>query len=202
MAGQSYDYLFKLVILGDPSVGKTSIINRYVDKTFTTSYVGSIGIDFKINQIELDNQIIKLQIWDTAGQERFRSITAAYYRGAHAIILVFDIHVRVSFERLVGWIENIKKYASEHVFVILVGNKHDLEEQRTVTSTEAKKFARKNDMEYFEVSAKTGEQITEIFDATARGARKSYALIQQGTVVLNPENNNQNGGWCFGSDSC
>lgn len=131
---KTYDYLFKLLLIGDSGVGKTCILFRFSEDAFNTTFISTIGIDFKIRTIELDGKKIKLQIWDTAGQERFRTITTAYYRGAMGIMLVYDITQEKSFENIKNWIRNIEENASADVEKMLLGNKCELNEKRQVGS--------------------------------------------------------------------
>ncbi|XP_073950862.1 ras-related protein ORAB-1-like [Choristoneura fumiferana] len=121
-----YDYLFKLLLIGDSGVGKSCLLLRFADDTYTESYISTIGVDFKIRTVELDGKTIKLQIWDTAGQERFRTITSSYYRGAHGIIIVYDCTDQDSFSNVKQWLEEIDRYACDNVNKLLVGNKCDL----------------------------------------------------------------------------
>ena len=127
-----YDYLFKLLLIGDSGVGKSCLLLRFADDTYTESYISTIGVDFKIRTIELDGKTIKLQIWDTAGQERFRTITSSYYRGAHGIIVVFDVTDQESFNNVKQWLHEIDRYACANVKKLLVGNKCDLASKRAV----------------------------------------------------------------------
>jgi len=158
-----YDYLFKLLIIGDSGVGKSSLMNRFSDNVFSESYINTIGVDFKIRTIEVNGKMIKLQIWDTAGQERFRTIVSSYYRGAHGIMIVFDITDKESFYNVKMWSEEIKKYASSNVKTILIGNKADFESKRQVEYSEAKEYADSNNMNYFETSAKTALNVEKSF---------------------------------------
>ena len=158
-----YDYLFKLLIIGDSGVGKSSLMNRFSDNVFSESYINTIGVDFKIRTIEVNGKTIKLQIWDTAGQERFRTIVSSYYRGAHGIMIVFDITDKDSFNNVRMWTEEIKKYASSNVKTILIGNKADFESKRQVEYSEAKEYADSNNMNYFETSAKTALNVEKSF---------------------------------------
>merc|ERR1711937_59024 len=153
-----YDYLFKLLLIGDSGVGKSAILLRFADDTFTESYISTIGVDFKIRTIDLEGKTIKLQIWDTAGQERFRTISSTYYRGAHGIIIVYDITNIESFHNVQRWMQEISKYAKENVSKLLVGNKSDLT-QRAVTESEGKAFAKEHSLPFLETSARTGANV-------------------------------------------
>ena len=133
-ARADYDHLIKLLLIGDSGVGKSCLLLRFSDGSFTTSFITTIGIDFKIKTVELDGKRIKLQIWDTAGQERFRTITTAYYRGAMGILLVYDVTDESSFNNIRNWIRNIEQHASDNVNKILVGNKADMDESKRVFS--------------------------------------------------------------------
>ncbi|TMW96483.1 hypothetical protein EJD97_007281 [Solanum chilense] len=130
-----YDHLIKLLLIGDSGVGKSCLLLRFSDGSFTTSFIITIGIDFKIKTVELDGKRIKLQIWDTAGQERFRTITTAYYRGAMGILLVYDVTDESSFNNIRNWIRNIEQHASDNVNKILVGNKADMDESKRAVPT-------------------------------------------------------------------
>lgn len=132
------DYLFKLLLIGDSGVGKSCLLLRFADDTYTESYISTIGVDFKIRTIELDKKTIKLQIWDTAGQERFRTITSSYYRGAHGIIVVYDCTDQDSFNNVKQWLEEIDRYACDNVNKLLVGNKCDLTAKKVVDYPVAK----------------------------------------------------------------
>lgn len=136
-----YDYLFKLLLIGDSGVGKSCLLLRFADDTYTESYISTIGVDFKIRTIELDGKTIKLQIWDTAGQERFRTITSSYYRGAHGIIVVYDVTDLDSFNNVKQWLHEIDRYACDNVNKLLVGNKCDMSARKVVDYNTAKEFA-------------------------------------------------------------
>ena len=191
LISQDYDYLFKVLLLGDTDVGKSSLILRYTEETFNSKLVNSIGVDFKMKKKEIDGKIIKVQIWDIAGHERFRSITYSYYRGANAIIIVFDITDKKSFLSITEWLKQIEKHAKENVFKFLVGNKSDLAEERKVTFEEAKEYADKHDLPYIETSAKEGININELFESSIKsflssnkyiGGEKNIKLNNQSTT--------------------
>ena len=162
MASHKYDYLFKILIIGESGVGKTCLLLRFTEDSFTTTFLTTIGIDFKIKIINLENKLIKLQIWDTAGQERFRTITKTYYKGAHGIILTYDVTDQDSFKNIRNWIKQIEANAQGNVKRVLVGNKCD-KPDRVVTEEEGKKLADDYSMSFFETSAKTNKNVTEVF---------------------------------------
>jgi len=158
-----YDYLFKLLLIGDSGVGKSCLLLRFADDTYTDSYISTIGVDFKIRTVDLDTKTIKLQIWDTAGQERFRTITSSYYRGAHGIIIVYDITDKESFDNVRQWLFEIDRYASENVCKLLVGNKNDLKSKRAVEYEAAKAFADELSIPFLETSAKNATNVEQAF---------------------------------------
>lgn len=196
--------------MGDSGVGKSCIILRYIENNFSTNLMNSIGVDFKLKNIELDNKKIKLQIWDTAGQERFRTITTSYYKGAHAILIVFDITDRESFEHVRNWMADIDKFAKEGVLRILVGNKCDLENSRQVRKEEGNEIANKYGIKYIETSAKETTNIEDLFISTAKnllskqvsnsGVVKGAQSGKTGIDLMNTNNNQNNsqngGGFC------
>merc|ERR1711959_158243 len=140
-------------------VGKSCLLFRFADDTYTESYISTIGVDFKIRTIKLEGKTIKLQIWDTAGQERFRTITSSYYRGAHGIIVVYDITDVDSFANVKQWLKEIDRYACENVNKLLVGNKCDLGSKRAVDKKAAQEFADKNGITFLETSAKNNQNV-------------------------------------------
>ena len=157
------DYLFKLLLIGDAGVGKSSLLLRFADDTYTESYISTIGVDFKIRTIDLDTKTIKLQIWDTAGQERFRTITSSYYRGTHGIMVVYNTSDLDSFNNVKQWMHEIDQYASENVSKLLVGNKTDLMSKRAVSFDQAKQFADSLGMAFIETSAKDTTNVEQAY---------------------------------------
>jgi len=139
------------------------LLLRFADDTYTDSYISTIGVDFKIRTVDLDTKTIKLQIWDTAGQERFRTITSSYYRGAHGIIIVYDITDKESFDNVRQWLFEIDRYASESVCKLLVGNKSDLKNKRAVEYETAKAFADELNIPFLETSAKNATNVEQAF---------------------------------------
>ena len=165
---QEYDFLFKILLIGDYGVGKSSLVARYTDGTFNEYYISTIGVDFKIKTINVDGFAVKLQIWDPSSSERFRPITRSYYRGAHGIVVLYDISDKESFGKLSFWLGEIEKYAPEDVCKVVVGTKCDLEDRREVTREEGEEFATKAGLSFFEVSSKTGENVDELFTCLAK----------------------------------
>jgi len=155
--------LFKFLLIGVSGVGKSCLLLRFADDTYTDSYISTIGVDFKIRTIDLDAKTIKLQIWDTAGQERFRTITSSYYRGAHGIIIVYDITDKESFDNVRQWLFEIDRYASENVCKLLVGNKSDLANKRAVEYEQSKAFADELNIPFLETSAKNAANVEQAF---------------------------------------
>ena len=174
---QEYDYLFKLLLIGNSSVGKSSLLFRFVENVWDDNFVPTIGVDFvrniyliylyilqKLKTLEVNGKKVKLQIWDTAGQERFKNITASYYRGGNGVLVVYDITDRDSFENLNSWLIEIEKNANKNVYKLLIGNKCDLEDKRKVTYQEGKDFATSNGMQFIETSAKNDTKVKDAFE--------------------------------------
>jgi len=182
-----YDYLFKLLLIGDSGVGKSCLLLRFADDTYTESYISTIGVDFKIRTIELNGKTIKLQIWDTAGQERFRTITSSYYRGAHGIIVVYDVTDQVSFNNVKQWLQEIDRYACENVNKLLVGNKSDLVTKKVVDMNTAKEFADGLGIPFLETSAKNATNVEQAFILMATEIKNRMQLSAQ--APSNTKNN-------------
>lgn len=162
--GVKYDYLIKLLLIGDSGVGKSCLLLRYSDDSFTSSFITTIGIDFKIKSILIQDSKVKLQIWDTAGQERFRTITTAYYRGAMGILLVYDVSDESSFNNIRNWMRQIDQNATESVCRILIGNKCDIDvSERKVSFAAGKALADEFGIKFFETSAKSNINIDTCF---------------------------------------
>ncbi|KAJ3444219.1 rab gtpase [Anaeramoeba flamelloides] len=160
---QNYDYLIKLLMIGDSGVGKSSLLLRFAEDSFTPSFITTIGIDFKIRNVEMDGKKIKIQVWDTAGQERFRTITTAYYRGAMGILLVYDVTNEKSFLNVRNWIKNIETHASENVCKMLIANKADLTTERVVDDKRGEELANEYGIPFYATSAKTNMNVDESF---------------------------------------
>lgn len=161
-------YMFKIILLGNIAVGKTCLLSYFVDNVFRTEYTCTVGVDFKVKTVSIEpDKKIDLQIWDTSGEERFKTITKQYYRDASGILIVFDVTNEKSFLDVANWIEDIKNYSKLNVSIVLVGNKCDLENQRVVSREKALEFANKNDLKYYETSAKTGTKVGSMFEELA-----------------------------------
>jgi len=160
--GSDFDYLFKLLLIGDSGVGKSCLLLRFADDMFTDNFISTIGVDFKIKTIEMEGKIIKLQIWDTAGQERFRTITSSYYRGAHGIIIVYDVCDPVTFSNVKEWLKEIDRYAGKDVMKLLVGNKND-RPNRVVDTSTGQELADALTIPFIETSAKTSTNVDQAF---------------------------------------
>ena len=203
-----YEYIFKIILIGNSGVGKSSILQRYIQKVFNDSYSSTIGVDFFMKSITIGDKSIKLQLWDTAGTEKFRSITTGYYRGADAAFVVFDLSSKSSFKSLNEWIESYYKFSNPDVEknVILIGNKCDLVDKREVTSEEIEKFIKDNNINYFETSAKEGKNIDKTFLFIAEKLMTQYnnkesELAKRNDVIKN-ENLKENAVDITGEKKC
>jgi small GTP-binding protein len=171
---------YKFIIIGNSGVGKTAILKRLIQNSFTEEGTSTIGVEFDSKVIAVGGRAVKLQIWDTAGQERFRSIAKTYYRNAVGVVLVFDIADRKSFEDLNSWINDAHIHCHPNASIQLIGNKSDLIQKRTVAESEAQEFAVRHHMDYIETSAKGGENIRELF------VRLATSIINKGLKPMNP----------------
>mmetsp|Transcript_18166 Transcript_18166/g.20210 ORF Transcript_18166/g.20210 Transcript_18166/m.20210 type:complete len:213 (-) Transcript_18166:108-746(-) len=171
-ASEAYKHVFKILLVGDSGVGKSSLVLRYCEDKFRDQHITTIGIDFKVKLVTVDGEKTKLQIWDTAGQERFHTLTTSYYRGAHAIILVYDVAHRKSFENVEKWMRDISKFAAPHIQLVLIGNKSDLVHSRKVKESEGRQQAKVLKMDFFETSAKEDANVDELFMTVAQKVYK------------------------------
>ena len=154
--------LYKILLLGDSTVGKTCFLLRYMDDSFLDLHMATIGLDYRLKTMILEDQkIVKIQLWDTAGQDKFRAITRNYYKGASGIILIFDVTNLNSYENIKKWINEIKEEISENVSIVLIGNKIDNVKERKITKEQGDKLASEIGVKFFETSAKTGEGVNE-----------------------------------------
>ena len=170
----NFDYLFKYIIIGDAAVGKSNLLLRYTHGQFKPEYQLTIGVEFGAKNISILNKTYRIQIWDTAGQENFRSITRAYYKNSACALVVYDITNRESFDNVSTWIEDCRNQSPQTIFMVLVGNKTDLEleNKRAVSFEEGQELAEKNKMMFFETSAKSGKNVDDIFYRSAETIAK------------------------------
>ncbi|KAM9981382.1 hypothetical protein ACTFIY_003698 [Dictyostelium cf. discoideum] len=197
-----YDFLFKILVIGDSGVGKSSLIVRFADDNFTDSFISTIGVDFKIKTIYLEGKAIKTQIWDTIGQDRFRmgNGNSIYYRGAHGIIVVYDVTDQGSFKNVAQWLGEVDRYACENVNKLIVANKIDLLEKRMVDSDVAKSFCDIYEIPTIETSAKYATNVDDCFILMAKNIKNRLEQIEPGLqipqkptpTIRNTNNNNNN----------
>lgn len=207
---EEYDYLFKVVLIGDSGVGKSNLLSRFTRNEFNLESKSTIGVEFATKSINVDGKVVKAQIWDTAGQERYRAITSAYYRGAVGALLVYDISKHITFENVERWLKELRDHAEPNIVVMLVGNKSDLRHRRTVPTEEAMAFAENNNLAFIETSAldSTGVEeafrqiLTEIYRLMSRktmaneGAGSSLPAGQTLTVRADKNANSSSKGGC------
>ncbi|XP_005093959.1 ras-related protein Rab-35 isoform X2 [Aplysia californica] len=175
---REYDHLFKLLIIGDSGVGKSSLLLRFADNVFSGTYITTIGVDFKIRTIDVNGERVKLQIWDTAGQERFRTITSTYYRGTHGVLVVYDVTSGESFANVQRWLHEIDQNC-DVVNRILVGNKDDDPDRKVVLTQDAERFAERMQIQLFETSAKENKNVEEMFMAITKLVLESKRKMQE-----------------------
>ena len=171
---EEYDLMFKILLLGDSGVGKSSLLLRYTKNEFISDLRSTIGVEFALKYITIDNFQLKVQIWDTAGMERYRSITNAYYKGAKGVIVVYDICRQKSFENVDKWIDDFKSKADDDAVILLIGNKSDLDEKREVSKEEAESKAQKNKFGFMETSAKDNNNVQKAFETLFHEIVKIY----------------------------
>ena len=186
------DYIFKIVLIGDTSVGKSCLLTRFADDQFTDNYVTTIGVDFRFKTMIVMDKIIKVQVWDTAGEERYRSITNAYYRGAEGILIVFDLTNEESFKSIQNWINEVTVFTGKDVIIICLGNKSDLKSE--ISKNTIDEFKKKTNLEIFNVSAKTGEGVEEAFKHIIELLIKKNTdkKEENNAINLTPNTNNNN----------
>ena len=186
-----YDYSFKMIVIGDAGVGKSSLTNRASKEKFLSDYSPTVGFEFLTFTTNIDNKIIKLQIWDTCGQEVYRSLITNFYRNASLSMMVYAINNRESFLHINQWLKEVRVQSHPDVKILLIGNKADLENERAVTKDEAEKFKEENQILYFEeTSAKTGLNAKEVFAEAARllyNEHKNYRLRSRSEKSFNDD---------------
>lgn len=182
---EEYDYLFKIVLIGDSGVGKSNLMNRFTKSEFYSDSKSTIGVEHATKTLLIENKTIKAQIWDTAGQERYRAITSHYYRGAVGALLVYDITDYSSFENVVTWLWELREYADSEIIIVLVGNKSDLGHLRVVEEKEARAFAEKEKLFFIETSALDASNVDEAFKTILAEGSKIMSINE-----LSSSNNN------------
>jgi len=186
-----YDYLFKVVLIGDSGVGKSNLLSRFTRNEFNLESKSTIGVEFATRSIQVDGKTIKAQIWDTAGQERYRAITSAYYRGAVGALLVYDIAKHLTYENVERWLNELRDHADQNIVIMLVGNKSDLRHLRAVPTDEAKAFAERNNLSFIETSALDSTNVETAFQNILT---EIYQIVSQRQVRDSPDDDAPSGG--------
>ena len=172
-------YGFKVILIGDIQVGKTSIFNQFLEQKYQKNYGATLSVDFKVKSIFInENTVADLQVWDTCGEERFKTITRQYYRDINGCFLVFDLTSVSSFESCEKWLADMREHGPEHTVIMLVGNKCDLVDQRKIAYNDSKNFANNSGIDYIEVSALTGENIKVIFEELTKSMIKLNDFLE------------------------
>lgn len=187
-----YDYLFKVVLIGDSGVGKSNLLSRFTRNEFNLESKSTIGVEFAVRSIDVDGKRVKAQIWDTAGQERYRAITSAYYRGAVGALLVYDIAKHVTYENVERWLKELRDHADQNIVILLVGNKSDLRHLRAVPTEEARAYAERNQLNFIETSALDSTNVETAFTNILTEIYRSVSTRQvppDRTVPINSQNN-------------
>jgi len=185
-----YDYLFKVVLIGDSGVGKSNLLSRFTRNEFNLESKSTIGVEFATRSIQVDGKTIKAQIWDTAGQERYRAITSAYYRGAVGALLVYDIAKHLTYENVDRWLRELRDHADANIVIMLVGNKSDLRHLRAVPTEEAKSFAESNQLSFIETSALDSTNVETAFHNILT---EIYRIVSQKQLPEGPSGGNKPG---------
>ena len=175
------DITIKLLLIGNAYVGKTLIVQKFLDNTFSKTTMATIGVDLQYKVLDINGKKVKYLIWDTAGEDRMKTMTYAYYRGCHVVLIVYDVTSKKSFENVTTWVECVDKFAKSNVLRILVGNKTDLEDTRVISKEEGKKLAEENGLKFYEISAKTMNGLVEMFEDVA----KEYVQIYEQKAIKN-----------------
>ncbi|GAA5884819.1 hypothetical protein JCM6882_007108 [Rhodosporidiobolus microsporus] len=183
MGDSSYDYLFKVVLIGDSGVGKSNLLSRFTRNEFNLESKSTIGVEFATRSISVEGKTIKAQIWDTAGQERYRAITSAYYRGAVGALLVYDIAKHATYVNVLRWLKELRDHADSNIVIMLVGNKSDLRHLRAVPTDEAKVFSQENGLSFIETSALDASNVEGAFQTILT---EIYRIVSQKQLEADP----------------
>ena len=197
LLSEEYDMMFKILLLGDSGVGKSSLLLRYTKDQFLTDMRSTIGVEFGLKYVKIDNLQLKVQIWDTAGMERYKALTSAYYKGAKGVIVVYDICRKKTFEGVDKWIDDFKSKADEDAVILLIGNKSDLKEQREVETEEASAKSHQNKIAFMETSAKDNDNVSKAFMTLFEEILKIYKA-KNSDVINNIEERKKKSGGGYG----
>ena len=174
------EFVFKILLLGDSEVGKSCFLMRYSDNVFVENYITTIGLDYKLKNVKLDSgKTIKVQLWDTAGQDKYRTIAKNYFKGSHGILLLYDITKQSSFNNIREWIQDIREEVSPKAIIFLIGNKIDLADQRKISKEKGIELAEEYKLPFFEASAKSGENVDEVFKALYNKICEVYGDLER-----------------------
>ena len=187
---EEYDYLFKLILVGDSYVGKTNIMSQYIKKEFNLNSKSTVGVEFGTKIIKIDDKIVKTQIWDTAGQERYKSITSAYYKGAKGAFIVYDITCKTTFDSVDKWIQDLSMYGDKNITMLLIGNKSDLEDKRQIKKEVGEEKAKEFGLGFIETSACSGVNINKAFKTLLKEVCNKYSEEKKNNEEFEDNNGN------------
>ena len=174
------EFVFKILLLGDSEVGKSCFLMRYSDNVFVENYITTIGLDYKLKNVKLDSgKTIKVQLWDTAGQDKYRTIAKNYFKGSHGILLLYDVTKQSSFQNIRDWIQDIREEVSQKAIIFLIGNKIDLVDKRKISKEKGIELAEEYKLPFFEASAKSGENVDEVFKALYKKISEVYGDLER-----------------------
>ena len=192
------EFVFKILLLGDSEVGKSCFLMRYSDNVFVENYITTIGLDYKLKSVKLDSgKTIKVQLWDTAGQDKYRTIAKNYFKGSHGILLLYDVTKQSSFQNIRDWIQDIREEVSQKAIIFLIGNKIDLVDKRKISKEKGLELAEEYKLPFFEASAKSGENVDEVFKALYKKISEVYGDMEKerGAKLIKKQKNK--GKCCF-----
>ncbi|KAK1385735.1 RAB GTPase [Heracleum sosnowskyi] len=179
---EEYDYLFKVVLIGDSGVGKSNLLSRFTRNEFCLESKSTIGVEFATRTLQVEGRTVKAQIWDTAGQERYRAITSAYYRGALGALLVYDVTKPTTFENVSRWLKELRDHADSNIVIMLIGNKTDLKHLKALATEDAQSFAEKEGLSFIETSALEATNVEKAFQTILA---EIYRIISKKSLSSN-----------------